>query len=153
MIEKIGLVIITTLLPFIELRGSIPLALSLGLNPILTLVLTVLVNSLLFFPIFFGLKAFYDVLLSKIKFSNGIIERVRRRGSPYVEKYGLIGLAIFVAIPAPFTGVYSGTILGWLLNLEWKKAFLAVAFGAFVAGLTVLGASLGLFASLALILK
>lgn len=146
MIEKIGLIIITTALPILELRGSIPLALSLGLNPVLTLLLTVFVNSLLFFPIFFGLKAFYDVLLSKIKFSNRIIEGVRRRGSPYVEKYGLIGLTIFVAIPAPFTGVYSGTILGWLLGLEWKKAFLAIALGAFIAGLIVLSASLGLFA-------
>lgn len=153
MIEKIGLVILTTALPILELRGGLPLALSLGFNPISALLLTVLINALLFFPIFFGLKAFYDMSFSKIKFVNRIIERVRKKGSPYVKKYGLIGLTIFVAIPLPMSGVYSGTILGWLLGLEWRKAFLAIALGALIAGLIVLGASIGIFTSFALLLK
>lgn len=153
MLEKTGLVILTTALPILELRGGLPLALSLGFNPVSALLLTVFINSLLFFPIFFGLKFFYENWFSRIKFANRIIERIRKKGSPYVEKYGLAGLTIFVAIPLPMSGVYSGSILGWLIGLGWRKAFLAVALGAFIAGLIVLGVSLGVFESLAWILK
>lgn len=153
MLEKTGLVILTTALPISELRGGLPLALSLGFSPVSALLLTVFVNSLLFFPIFFGLEFFYDNWISKIKFVSRIIERIRKKGSPYVKKYGLLGLTIFVAIPLPMSGVYSGTILGWLIGLGWKRAFPAIALGAFIAGFIVLIASLGVFKSLAWILR
>lgn len=148
MLGKTGLVILTTALPVFELRGGLPLALALGFNPVSALLLTVVVNALIFFPVFFGLKFFYENWLSKIKFVSRIIERVRRKGSPYVNKYGLLGLAFFVALPLPVSGVYSGTILGWGLGLKWKKAFLAIALGTLLAGILMLFVSLGVLGSL-----
>jgi len=146
-------VVLTTALPILELRGGLPLALAQGFNPISALLLTVFVNVILFFPIFFGLKFFYERWFSKIKFVNRIIERVRKRGEPYVKRYGLIGLTLFVAVPLPMSGVYSGTILGWFMGLEWKRSFLAIALGALTAGLIVLTISLAAIESLSWIIK
>jgi len=146
-------VVLTTALPILELRGGLPLALAQGFNPISALLLTVFVNVILFFPIFFGLKFFYERWFSKIKIVNRIIERVRKRGEPYMKRYGLIGLTLFVAVPLPMSGVYSGTILGWFMGLEWKRSFLAIALGALTAGLIVLTISLAAIESLSWIIK
>ena len=143
MIENIWLVILTTLSPISELRGGIPLGLALGLNPTLTFLVTVFFNCLIFFPVYFGMKLFYKKALSKIGIFNKYLGRVRKKGEPYVEKYGLIGLAIFVAIPLPITGAYTGSILGWLLDIKWKNAFFAVSLGVLIAGIIVLSISLG----------
>jgi uncharacterized membrane protein len=148
MIEKIGLIILTTLAPISELRGGIPLGIALGLDPILTFFLAVFFNCLIFFPVYFGMKLFYNKILSKISIFNLYLKKLWKKGKPFVDKYGLIGLAIFVAIPFPLTGAYSGTFLGWLLGLKWKKAFLAVCLGVLIAGIIVLTVSLGLFGSI-----
>ncbi|HLE02452.1 MAG TPA: small multi-drug export protein, partial [Dehalococcoidia bacterium] len=58
------------------------------------------------------------------------IQRVRDRGRPLVSKHGFLGLALFVAVPLPFTGVYSGTILSWLMGMDLKKSSLAIGLGA-----------------------
>ena len=148
-----ALVILTTALPFSELRGGLPLALALGFHPLLALPLTVVVNSLIFFPLFWIVKLFYDRGVSRIILLRRIIERTRRKGSPYVNRYGLLGLTLFVAIPLPMTGTYSGTLLGWLLGIEWRKAFLAIFLGVFLAGWLVLAASLGVFQFLAWVIR
>ena len=153
MLDKLGWVILTTILPISELRGGLPLALSMGFDPIFALILTVFFNSIIFFPIFFGLKLFYERWFSKIKFANMIVKNTRKRGSKYIKRYGLLGLAIFISIPLPFTGVYSGTILAWLTGSKWKKAFLSAALGALIAGLLVLGISFGLIEWLEWVVK
>jgi uncharacterized membrane protein len=145
MIEKISLLILATLAPISELRGGIPLGIALDLNPVLTFFLAVFFNCLIFFPVYFGMKLFYDKILSKISIFNLYLKKLWKRGKPFVDRYGLIGLAIFVAIPLPLTGAYSGTFLSWLLGLKWKKAFLAVCLGVIIAGIIVLSFSLGLF--------
>ena len=60
-----------------------------------------------------------------------------------VDKYGFWGLPLFVAVPLPLTGAYTGTILAWLLDMNWKKAFPAVSLGVLVAGIVVLLITLG----------
>ncbi len=54
-----------------------------------------------------------------------------------VDKYGYWGLALFVAIPLPITGAYTGTLGAWVLGMDPKKTFLAVALGALIAGIIV----------------
>lgn len=152
-LEKTVLVILTTALPISELRGGIPLALSFGFNPISAFLLTVFINSILFFPIFFGLKLFYENFLSRIKIFRKYLERVRIRGEPLINKYGVIGLAIFVSLPLPMSGVYSGSVLSWLLGFSWKKAFFAIMIGVVTSGLIVLGMTLGVFTSIAFLTK
>ena len=141
-------VIFVSMLPIAELRGSIPLGISLGLNPIQTFLASVFFNSLVFFPVYFGLEWFYERLFSKIPFFEKILERIRKKGSKYVEEYELAGIILFVSVPTPFTGAYSGSALAWLFNIEWKKSFFAIFFGVAIAGIIVSIASLGLLAGL-----
>ncbi len=144
MLEKIILVLLATLTPVSELRGGIPLGLSLGLDPILTFSIAVLANALLFLPVFFGLELFYERLLSKWKPFHLYLERARKRGQPWVDRYSFLGLTLFVAVPLPGTGAYTGTIISWLLGMDPKRAFFAIFFGVILAGVKVLLATLGI---------
>jgi len=143
MTKEIALTLLATVLPISELRGGIPLGISLGLDPLFTFFIAIIANALIFFPIFFALRFFYDKLLYRIPLFNKYLDRVRKRGKPKVDKYGFWGLALFVAIPLPITGAYTGTILAWLTGMDWKKAFPAVGLGVIVAGVVVLLITLG----------
>ena len=144
MTEKIAWVLLTTVLPISELRGGIPLGiLKYELDPLFIFCIAVIANALIFFPIFFALRLFYDKLLSRIPLFDKYLGSLRKRGKPIVDKYGFWGLALFVAVPLPLTGAYTGTILAWLLGMEWRKAFPAVALGVIVAGIVVLLITLG----------
>jgi uncharacterized membrane protein len=144
MTEKIAQVLLATVLPISELRGGMWLGIvTFGLDPLLTFSIAVITNILIFFPIFFALRLFYDKVLYRIPLFDKYLDNLRKRGKPKVDKYGFWGLFMFVAIPLPLTGVYTGTILAWLLGMDWKKAFPAVAFGVLIAGGVVLLITLG----------
>ncbi len=135
---------LTSSLPFSELRGGIPLALYLGFDPITAYALSVIGN---FLPIPF-LLAFLDFIddfarrtpLAPLYLR--ILERTERK-KDVVEKYGYIGLAAFVAIPLPFTGAWTGSLLAFLLRLSRVKSLVSILAGIMVAGVLVLAASLG----------
>jgi len=141
--REMALVIAWTLIPISELRGGIPLGVSLGLDPLLVFVVAIIANALLFFPIFFGLCLFYNRFLSRFQLFNRYLENVQKRGKPKVDKYGFWGLTLLVAIPLPVTGVYTATFLSWLLAMDWKRAFPAIGLGVVIAGTIVLLVTLG----------
>jgi len=144
MTEKVAQVLLATVLPISELRGGMWLGIvTFGLDPLLTFSIAVITNILIFFPIFFALRLFYDKVLYRIPLFDKYLDNLRKRGKPKVDKYGFWGLFLFVAIPLPLTGVYTGTILAWLLGMDWRKAFPAVAFGVLIAGGVVLLITLG----------
>lgn len=143
MTREIALTLLATVLPISELRGGIPLGISLGLDPWFTFSIAVIANALIFFPIFFALRLFYDKLLYRIPLFDKYLDNLRKRGKPKIEKYGFWGLILFVAIPLPITGAYTGTILAWLVGMDWRKAFPAVGLGVIVAGVVVLLITLG----------
>ncbi len=143
MAKEIALTLLITVLPISELRGGIPLGISLGLDPLFTFFIAIIANALIFFPIFFALRLFYDKVLSRIPLFDKYLDSLKKRGKPKVDKYGFWGLFLFVAVPLPLTGAYTGTILAWLLGMNWKKAFPAVGLGVIVAGVVVLLITLG----------
>lgn len=136
------------MVPWIELRGSIPLGLAWHLPWPLVFVVTVAVNALMFIPAFLMLHVFYDHWFSHIPVVQRWVEGVRRRGQASIDRYGVLGLAIFVAVPLPGTGAYSGTLLAFLMNLPFTKAFLAVGLGVVGAGVLVMLAATGVLAGL-----
>ena len=139
MAKEIALTLLITILPISELRGGIPLGiLKYELDPLFIFCIAVIANALIFFPIFFALRLFYDKVLSRIPLFDRYLDNLRKRGEPEVEKYGFWGLFLFVAVPLPITGAYTGTILAWLLGMDWRKAFPAVGLGVIVAGVVVL---------------
>ncbi len=83
-----------------------------------------------------------------MKIFNSYLEWMRQKKKPWVDKYGFLGLTLFVAIPLPTSGVYTGTTLSWLLGMDWKRAYLAVGLGVLLAGVVVLLVALGIITAL-----
>ncbi len=73
------------------------------------------------------------------------VERVRKKAHPYVEKWGFWGLFIFVAIPLPGTGVWTGALAAYILAVDERRTFLALFLGGLFSMAITLGPALGLF--------
>ena len=147
--KEILWVLVATVSPISELRGGIPLGiLEYGLDPSFTFSIAVIANALIFFPVFLVLRFFYDKFLCRIPLFDRYLDSLRERGKPKVDKYGFWGLFLFVAVPLPLTGAYTGTILAWLLGMSWRKAFPPVVVGVVVAGVVVLLMTLGIVSTL-----
>jgi uncharacterized membrane protein len=73
------------------------------------------------------------------------IERVRKKVHPYVEKWGFIGLTIFVAVPLPGTGVWTGALAAYIFAVEKKQTVPALILGGLLSMAITLGPALGLF--------
>lgn len=152
-LEPLGhelVLIIVSMIPFVELRGAIPLGIAFfGQNEAVKVFLTcVLANCVpipfvifLIKPIFRWLKRFSPLkkIIEKIE---GIADK--KSGQVTAYKYEMLGLFLFVAVPLPGTGAYSGALIAALLNMRIKHAFLAIVAGVAVAGLIMTLASTGL---------
>lgn len=138
-IPKDILIMIVAALPISELRGAIPLGLSLGIPLINTFWLSVAGNMLPVIPALFLLEPVSNKL-RKFKiwatFFNWLFERTRKK-SDAIQKYEALGLAIFVAIPLPMTGAWSGIIAASLFKIKFRYAFFAILAGVLCAGLIV----------------
>ncbi len=129
-----------SVLPISELRGAIPYALANKMPLWLAYVFCVGLNSLVGPAVYIFLgtvhKLLYRIAFYK-NFFDRFIERSRKKMKDKVEKYGYLGLAVFVAIPLPVTGAYTGTLGAFILGMERKKALLAIALGVVAAGVIV----------------
>ena len=135
--------LVTTILciaPISELRGGLPFALSQGVHFVWAYLFCVAVNSLVG-PLLHLFLTTLHKLLSRWngyqRLFEGLVERARLKVKAKVDKYGYWGIVMFVAIPLPITGVYTGTLGAWVLGLDAKKTSLAVLLGAALAGLIV----------------
>lgn len=142
--------LLLTLVPWIELRGSIPLGLAAGLDPLLVLVAAILLNIALFFPLWIALGLLYE-RTAHWRIVRWVTRHALKRRAD-VERWGIPGLAIFVAIPLPFTGVWTATILAWLLRMPARPAFAAIALGVVGAAAIVFAASMGVLAGIKIFL-
>lgn len=73
------------------------------------------------------------------------IERVRKKAHPYVERWGFWGLLVFVAIPLPGTGIWTGALAAYLLGIEKRRSFPALLLGGFMSMAITLPPSLGIW--------
>lgn len=150
MIDKILLLIAVTMFPFLELRASIPFGLwnkafefngitlnGLALPLEIVFPIVIISNILLGILIFFLLHKFVDFFI-QFNWINSlytrIVLRTQRKAAPLVEKYGLIGVALFIAIPLPGSGVYTGALAAYLLGIDYKKFLIAETIGVLIAG-------------------
>ena len=141
-------IILLSILPISELRGAIPYGIVNNVNPGLTFAIAVIFNFLISFVIFFFLdnlhKHFLKVKSYKLFFSK-YIEVKRKSFEKHVgTKFEFWALVIFVSIPLPLTGLYSGALIAWLFNLKRRKSYLAIFLGIIMAGIIVLLATLGI---------
>lgn len=138
-LPKDYVVMIVGALPISELRGAIPLALSFGMPLVKAFWLSVLGNCLIVAPALFLFEPVTNVLRKfKIwaRFFDWVFERTKKN-SDSIQKYEALGLAIFVAIPLPMTGAWSGVIAASLFKIRFRYAFLAIIAGVICAGLIV----------------
>ena len=132
-------VFMCSMIPIIELRGAIPLGFSQGLSWWQSYCLAVVGNLL---PVPFILLGIRGVL-SWMKRENILpgfvnwIEGKGRRGSSKVLKYSTFGLLIFVAVPLPGTGAWTGALIASLLNMRFKNAMLMITLGVLISGCIV----------------
>jgi uncharacterized membrane protein len=129
--------IIIAALPVVELRGALPMAINLFHMEWYKAFYLALVGNMLPVPI---LLLFLDALAGAVsrvpvgqRMVNRVFDQTRRRGTA-IEKYERIGLTLFVAIPLPFTGAWTGSIAAFLLRLKFRYAFLSILAGVVIAG-------------------
>ena len=132
--------LILSILPISELRGGIPFALLKGYPVVLTYSGCVAANFLVGPLVFVFLNTLHR-LLSGIAVYRSLFgwfeKNVRRRTAHLIDRYGFWGVTIFVAIPLPVTGAYTGSLAAWLFKLDWKRSMLAVMAGVIIAGIIV----------------
>lgn len=138
-ITKDALVFLMSMLPVVELRGAIPFGVSIGLRPDISLLLSI-VGSIIPAPIiilgFRPLLHFFERFSFVSKFMNSIVLRAMRK-SDNIVRYGFFGLVIFVGIPLPGTGVWTGSIIAALLDMRLKIALPAIFIGNIIAGIII----------------
>lgn len=143
--------ILITFVPALELRASIPWGI-LSRSGVFTwghagLVLAVCtVANILLGWLVFGVMAPFFALLRRWPWFDRMVwprlERTRHRLHPYVEKYGELGVAVFIGIPLPGSGVYTGAFGSYLLGLDRRKFAVANVLGVLIAAAAVGGLTL-----------
>lgn len=132
--------IFVAMLPVVELRGAIPIGVAMGLDVRYSFFLALIGNLIPVPFIVLFIRRVLEWLSSKSKWLDRLInkkvEKTLKR-SDLVYKSTLLGLMIFVAIPLPGTGAWTGALLAALLNLRLKNAFPAIAFGVLIAGILI----------------
>lgn len=137
MLARIIQVILFSIAPFVELRFAIPFGIARGLHPLAAFAISVLATWAAIIPMFILLDLFYERFFSQIGLSRRVIEEIRDRGRTYVERWGVLGVGIYVSLPLPGPGVYSGAVLAWLFGLPRRKAIVAIALGVLVSAVLV----------------
>ncbi len=134
--------ILTAMTPIGELRMALPIAiLNYKMNIVPAYLLSVLGNIIPVFLILIFLRFFVKFLMQNFKvfdkFFNWLFERTRRRFARKYEKWGKLALVIFVAIPLPITGAWTGSVAAWLFNFKYWQSILLIFIGVCISGIIV----------------
>ena len=143
-------VLICSMIPIIELRGAIPLGVGLGLSPWASYILAVIGNMIPVPFILLLIEKFIEwCSRSKIKIFNKFGNFLLRKAEKHrdkIEKYGFFGVCLFVAIPLPVTGAWTGSMVSAVIHMKWWKAALSCLLGVMIAGIIVLAITVGVSA-------
>lgn len=145
-IIDIFVTLFVSMLPVFELRGAIPVGVSLGLNPIICLIVSIIGNLAPVPFIIVFIRRVFEWMRKKSSRLARIAERLEEKAynkSGTLYKGEIIGLILFVAIPLPGTGAWTGSLIAALLDIRLKVAFPAIALGVIIAGLLIVGLTYG----------
>ena len=135
-----------SMVPVIELRGAIPLGIAMDLNPVYVYISCLIGSSLVSIPVvlifrqvidFFRHRKYFNIV---IRWVDGKIESRAKK----LKAASILGLIVFVGVPLPTTGPWSGSALASILKMRIKDALLGVFIGNAIAGAIMLGVSLHL---------
>lgn len=137
-----------SMFPLVELKGAIPIGFSYGESLITSALLGYIGSTIITIPLFFLLIPIFN-LLKKIGFIKKFIQKIEAVFENKAQKLAqksngeaedkkrkmlILGLFIFVAVPFPVTGVWTGTAIAVFLNMKFKDSFLPIAIGNLIAG-------------------
>jgi uncharacterized membrane protein len=123
----------------------------LNIHPAVVFAIVTVSSVPIFLVIWLLLNMYFAKASDRWAFLSRFIERARRAGeAPLVKKYGLVGLAVLIAIPLPTIGVYGGTLASWLMGMKWWTSLIAVVSGATVSNSLVLLSAFGVMQAIGL---
>ncbi len=145
--------LILTVMPVTELRVGLPIAIVYAIEnniPIMLIFpLIVLLNILVIFFVFYFLDHVHNIFMNLKfyrKFFEAYLKRFQKKVDMFEKRYetlGFLALVLFVAVPLPGTGAWTGCLASWLLDLDRKKSILAISLGVLIAGILVLLGTVG----------
>ncbi len=144
-LEKLLLTFGTAMIPVVELRGAIPVGVAAGLPPAAACAAAILGNLLPVPVIMLLVRRVFD-WLRDVPWLGERIARLERRAhlkGRIVRKYRLAGLVLFVAVPLPGTGAWTGALVASLLDIRLRHALPAILLGLVAAGVLVTMLTMG----------
>lgn len=143
---QIIMTLFISMVPVIELRGAIPMATGAGLSPLIAIPVAIIGNLLpIPFIILFIKKIFAWMRKASPKL-NKIVDKMEakaEKNKDKVQRYAFWGLALFVGIPLPGTGAWTGALVAAMLDMPLKKAFPSIVIGVLGAGTVIAFVSYG----------
>lgn len=147
--------LLLTMMPITELRVGLPIVLNYALKNNYSVasffILVLILNILVIFLVFLFFDFFHSKMLRFKWYSNFFekkVSRVQKKSLKLQERFnklGYLALTLFVAVPLPLTGAWTGTLLAWLLKFDRRKSIFAISIGVAIAGIIILFVSLGAF--------
>lgn len=136
------IVMLVSMLPVAELRGGIPLGILFLGMPWWTVYILAVVANIAVVPVIWWVLGPVERLLRHIgfmdRFLTWLFERTRRKSTKHIEAYEELGVFLFVAVPLPGTGAWTGALIAYLFDLPRRKTLFVIAAAVAVAGLLVL---------------
>ncbi|MGN0341784.1 MAG: COG2426 family protein [Roseburia sp.] len=151
MLKQYLFVFFVSMVPIIELRGAIPIAQGLGLPVVASYIICIIGNMLPVPIIYFFARKVLEWGADKPvigKFFTWCLEKGEKGGKKLQEKAGkglFLALLLFVGIPIPGTGAWTGTLAASILDMDFKSSVIAVMLGVLLAGVIMMLGSVGIF--------
>jgi len=132
--------LLVSMVPVVELRGGIPFGVAAGL-PVWLAYLAAVIGNIIPAPfIIVYIRRIFQWLRRKMPRFNGVVDKLEQKAhlkGQKVSKYKYLGLAIFVAIPLPGTGAWTGALAAAFLDMPLRKAIPSIVIGVLVAGIAI----------------
>jgi uncharacterized membrane protein len=145
LLNEILEVLIIAASPVFELRGAIPVAINVFDFPWYLALFIAILGNMLPVPLILLFLDFFVKILKKVKWTRGLVDWVfdsTWQKAGMIQRYKRVGLALFVAIPIPFTGAWTGALAATILGISFKRAFVSIFIGVVIAGIIVTALSL-----------
>ena len=154
MLKKYLIIFLVSMVPLIELRGAVPIAVGMNLPLLPSYIVCILGNMLPVPFIFFFARKVLEWGCDKPvigKFFTFCLEKGHKGGEKLKEKAGrglFVALLLFVGIPLPGTGAWTGTLAASILDMDFKQSVTAVMLGVVLAGIIMGIVSAGVFGAI-----
>ena len=139
-------IVLVSMVPMIELRASIPMGCGMGLPAWQVYIAAVLGNMIPVPFIVLFIRRIFDFLRQHWSRFNGLIDRIEAKAmkkSEKVKRFEILGLMLFVAIPLPGTGAWTGSLIAALLDIRLRRSLPTILLGVLIAGAVVTAVSYG----------